>query len=51
MAPPEPLSVLSIGILKLSLPKFASQARLQVLAVIQRLLSGQGLIAALLSPP
>ncbi len=45
------LSVLSIGILKLSLPKFASQARLQVLAVIQQLLSGQGLIAAIVSPP
>lgn len=45
------LSVLSIGILKLSLTKFALKARLEIIASIQRLLSGQGLITACLSPP
>ena len=45
------LSALSIGILKLSLPKFAPQAQVELLAVIQRLLSGKGLLSAVLSPP
>ncbi len=45
------LSTLYIGILRLSLPKFSSQAHIEILAIIQRLLSGQGLLSAGLSPP
>ena len=45
------LSVLSIGILKLSLPQFAQSARRELMAIIHRLLSGQGILAAGLFPP
>lgn len=45
------LSTLYLGILKLSLKKFASKAHIELLAIIQQLLSGKGLIAATLSPP
>jgi Transposase DDE domain len=45
------LSSLSIGILRLSLPKFTSQARIEILAIIQRLLSGKGLLPAGVPPP
>jgi len=45
------LSVLSIGILKFSLPQFARSARLELLTIIQQLLLGQGLLTAGHSPP
>jgi hypothetical protein len=45
------LSALYIGILRLSLPKFASHAQAELLTVIQRLLAGKGLLASALSPP
>jgi len=45
------LSVLSIGILRLSLKKFRSQARQALLQMIRRLLRGKGVIQWCLSPP
>lgn len=45
------LSVLSIGILRLSLKKFRSQARQALLKMIQRLLRGKGVIQWCLAPP
>jgi hypothetical protein len=45
------LSSLYIGILRLSLPKFSSPAHIEILAIIQRLLSGKGLLSAGLPPP
>jgi hypothetical protein len=45
------LSVLSIGILRLSLPKFSKQARRDLLKMIQRLSRGKGVIQWCLSPP
>lgn len=45
------LSTLYIGILRLSLPKFTSRAHIEILAIIQRMLSGKGLLSAGLSPP
>jgi hypothetical protein len=45
------LSSLYIGILRLSLPKFTSQAQIEILAIIQQLLSGKGLLSANLPPP
>jgi len=45
------LSVLSIGILRLSLKKFRSQARHALLKMLQRLLRGKGVIQWCLSPP
>jgi len=45
------LSVLSIGILRLSLKKFRSQARQALLKMIQRLLRGKGVIQWCLVPP
>jgi len=45
------LSVLSIGILRLSLKKFRSQARQALLKMIRRLLRGKGVIQWCLSPP
>jgi hypothetical protein len=45
------LSVLSIGILRLSLNKFRSQARQALLKMLQRLLRGKGVIQWCLSPP
>ncbi len=45
------LSVLSIGILRLSLKKFRSQANQALLKMIQRLLRGKGVIQWCLSPP
>jgi hypothetical protein len=45
------LSVLSIGILSLSLEKFRNQARRLLLKMIQRLLRGKGVIQWCLSPP
>ena len=45
------LSVLSIGILRLSLKKFRSQARQALLKMLQRLLRGKGVIQWCLLPP
>jgi len=45
------LSVLSIGILRLSLKKFSKQAYHDLLKMIRRLLQGKGLIRCALSPP
>ena len=45
------LSVLSIGILRLSLKKFRNQAHQALLKMIQRLLRGKGVIQGCLSPP
>ena len=45
------LSVLSIGILRLSLKKFRNQAHQALLTMIQRLLRGKGVIQWCLSPP
>jgi hypothetical protein len=45
------LSVLSIGILRLSLPKFEKQAYKDLLKMIQRLSRGKGVIQWCLSPP
>jgi len=45
------LSVLSIGILSLSLNKFQNQARQLLLKMIQRLMRGKGVIQWCLSPP
>lgn len=45
------LSALYIGILRLSLPKFSAGAQRETLAIIQRLLSGKGLLALVPSPP
>jgi len=45
------LSVLSIGILRLSLPKFAKRAHQDLLKMIQRLSRGKGVIQWCLSPP
>ena len=47
------LSVLTIGILRLSLPRFANQAHKEILVLLKILSKGQGLIAycALFSPP
>ncbi len=45
------LSVLSIGILRLSLKKFRNQTHQALLKMIQRLLRGKGVIQWCLSPP
>jgi hypothetical protein len=45
------LSVLSIGILRLSLPKFSRQAYRDLLKMLQRLSRGKGVIQWCLSPP
>jgi hypothetical protein len=45
------LSVLSIGILRLSLPKFSKQAYHNLLKMISRLSRGKGVIQWCLSPP
>jgi hypothetical protein len=45
------LSALSIGILRLSLPRFAQAARRELQTIIRSLLAGQGLLASGLSPP
>jgi hypothetical protein len=45
------LSVLSIGILRLSLPRFAQKAHREILTILQILSTGQGLIAYCSAPP
>jgi Transposase DDE domain len=45
------LSVLSIGILRLSLPKFSKQAYQDLLKMLRRLSRGRGVIQWCLSPP
>ena len=45
------LSVLSIGILRLSLPKFSKQAYQDLLKMLRRLSRGKGVIQWCLSPP
>jgi hypothetical protein len=45
------LSVLSIGILRLSLPKFSNQAYQDILKMLRRLSRGKGVIQWCLSPP
>ena len=45
------LSVLSVGILRLSLRKFSKQAYRELLKMIRRLLQGRGVIRCCLSPP
>jgi hypothetical protein len=45
------LSVLSIGIQRLSLPRFRNRARQDLLKMIQRLSRGRGVIQSCLSPP
>lgn len=45
------LSALAIGILRLSLPRFAIQARTEILTLLQILSTGKGLIAYCASPP
>ena len=45
------LSVLSIGILRLSLPRFQKQARQSLLKMLRRLSRGKGVIHGCLSPP
>jgi hypothetical protein len=45
------LSSLSIGILRLSLPKFAAQARTEIFALIQYILSGRGVVSYCMGPP
>lgn len=45
------LSSLSIGILRLSLPKFADQARSEIFAIIQSILSGKGVVTYCMGPP
>ena len=45
------LSVLSIGILRLSLPKFSKQAYRDLLKMLRRLSRGKGVIQWCLSPP
>ena len=45
------LSVLIIGILRLSLPRFANQAHKEILTILKILSAGKGLIAYCTSPP
>jgi hypothetical protein len=45
------LSALSIGILRLSLPRFAQNAHREILTILQILSRGKGLIAYCLAPP
>ena len=45
------LSALAIGILRLSLPRFSQQAHTEILALLQILATGKGLIAYCASPP
>lgn len=45
------LSALSIGILRLSLPRFANQAHREILTILQILSAGKGLIAYFAPPP
>jgi hypothetical protein len=45
------LSVLSIGILRLSLPRFSKQAYRELLRMLRRLSRGKGVIQWCLSPP
>ena len=45
------LSVLTVGILRLSLPRFVDQARREILTLLKILSSGQGLIAYCASNP
>jgi Transposase DDE domain len=45
------LSVLSIGILRLSLPRFSKQAYRELLRILRRLSRGKGVIQWCLSPP
>lgn len=45
------LSALAIGILRLSLPRFAQAARRELQTIIRYLLAGKGLLASGLAPP
>jgi hypothetical protein len=45
------LSALSIGMIRLSLPQFASQAKREILKILRTLSKGRGLIAYCASPP
>ena len=45
------LSSLSIGILRLSLPKFASQARSEIFVLVHSILSGKGVVSYCMGPP
>lgn len=45
------LSSLSIGILRLSLPKFAAQARSGIFAIIRSILSGKGVVSYCMGSP
>jgi hypothetical protein len=45
------LSALSIGMIRLSLPQFASQAKREILKILMTLSKGRGLIAYCASPP